>query len=302
MTLIADYLPLQDAYGGPNHFRLDRDALYEIHVDNDGDAVEDISFQFRFRTNVADIALPIGGKTVAIPLIQAGALGAGNTAALNVKETFTVDVVRGDRRSGRRDAVTDAAGGRDFTKPVDFIGTKTFGSEANYEAYATQYVTAINVPGCGAPGRMFVGQRKDPFVVNLGRTFDLVNLNPLAASGGTDDLADKNVTTLALEVPIACRTAGDEPVIGRTPVSLTLSEGRAYGNAGCNHWFGSYELDGQRLRFSNLGSTRKMCAEEIMEQEHQFLDLLYVGLITNALALRGYRYSPEYATAAHAGR
>jgi hypothetical protein len=61
---------------------------------------------------------------------------------------------------------------------------------------------------------MFVGQRKDPFVVNLGRTFDLVNLNPLAASGGTDDLADKNITTLALEVPIACLSAGSDPVIG----------------------------------------------------------------------------------------
>ncbi len=115
----------------------------------------------------------------------------------------------------QRGAVTNAAGGaREFTKPVDFIGTKTFGSVASYEAYAGQYTYNINIPGCATPGRMFVGQRKDPFVVNLGRTFDLINLNPLAASGGTNDLADKNVTTLALEVPIACLTAGNEPVIG----------------------------------------------------------------------------------------
>jgi hypothetical protein len=215
VTLIADYIPLQDAYGGPNYFAMDPNALYEIHVDNNGDAVEDISFQFRFKNNLADVALPVGGKSVAIPLIQAGGISAGNNAALNVKETFTVDVVRGDRRAGQRTAVTNASGGgREFTKPVDFIGTKTFGSEANYEAYAAQYLYTINIPGCGTPGRMFVGQRKDPFVVNLGRTFDLVNLNPLAASGGTDDLADKNVTTLALEVPIACLTAGSDPVIG----------------------------------------------------------------------------------------
>jgi hypothetical protein len=215
VTLIADYIPLQDAYGGPNYFAMDPNALYEIHVDNNGDAVEDISFQFRFKNNLADVALPVGGKSVAIPLIQAGGISAGNDAALNVKETFTVDVVRGDRRAGQRAAVTNASGGgREFTKPVDFIGTKTFGSEANYEAYAAQYLYSINIPGCGNPGRMFVGQRKDPFVVNLGRTFDLVNLNPLAASGGTDDLADKNVTTLALEVPIACLTAGSDPVIG----------------------------------------------------------------------------------------
>ena len=214
VTMIANYIPLQDAYGGPNYFSMDANALYEIHVDNNGDAVEDITFQFRFKNNLTDIALPIGGKSVSIPLIQAGGIAVGNTAALNVKETFTVDVVRGDRRTGQRGAVTNASGGgKEFTKPVDFIGTKTFGSIAGYEAYAGQYVYTINIPGCSTTGRMFVGQRKDPFVVNLGRTFDLVNLNPLASSGGTDDLSDKNVTTLALEVPITCLT-GSDPVIG----------------------------------------------------------------------------------------
>ncbi|MGZ9030359.1 MAG: DUF4331 domain-containing protein [Burkholderiaceae bacterium] len=214
VTLIANYLPLQDPYGGPNYFAMDPNALYEIHVDNNGDAVEDISFQFRFKNNLADITLPVGGKSVSIPLTQAGGISAGKDDALNVKETFTVDVLRGDRRAGQRGAVTNATGGgREFIKPVDFIGTKTFGSEAGYDAYAAQYVHSVNIPGCGTPARMFVGQRKDPFVVNLGRTFDLVNLDPLAASGGTDDLADKNVTTLALEVPIACLTAGSEPVI-----------------------------------------------------------------------------------------
>jgi hypothetical protein len=215
VTFVANYIPLQDPYGGPNYFSLDPNALYEIHVDNNGDAAEDLSFQFRFRNSLADIALPVGGKSVSIPLIQAGGMSAGNNAALNVKESYTIDVVRGDRRGGQRQHVTDAAGGgTEFTKPADFIGTKTFGSIAGYEAYAAQYVYGVNIPGCGAPGRVFVGQRKDPFVVNLGRTFDLVNLNPLAASGGTDDLADKNVTSIALEVPIACLTRSGEPVIG----------------------------------------------------------------------------------------
>src|SRR5262245_19316845 len=215
VTLVANYIPLQDAYGGPNYFAMDPDALYEIHVDNNGDAVEDITFQFRFRNTLADIALPVGGKSVSIPLIQAGGIAAGNDSALNFKQTYTVDVVRGNRRGGQVQHVTNAAGGgTEFTKPVDFIGTKTFGSIAGYEAYAAQYVYDVNIPGCSNPGKMFVGQRKDPFVVNLGRTFDLINLNPLAASGGTDDLADKNVTSIALEVPIACLTHGSEPVIG----------------------------------------------------------------------------------------
>jgi Domain of unknown function (DUF4331) len=215
VTVIANYVPLQDAYGGPNYFSLDPDALYEIHLDNDGDAREDLSFQFRFKNKLADIALPINGKNVSIPLIQAGGIGAGNTAALNVKESYTLDVVRGDRRGGQRTAVTNAQGGaREFAKPVDFIGTKTFGSIANYETYAAQHIHAINIPGCNVPGKVFVGQRKDPFVVNLGRTFDLINLNPLAANGGTDDLADKNVTSIALELPIACVTKQAEPVLG----------------------------------------------------------------------------------------
>src|SRR5678809_114807 len=53
VTVIADYLPLQDAYGGPNYFTLDPEALYEIHIDNNGDAKEDLSFQFRFKNDLA---------------------------------------------------------------------------------------------------------------------------------------------------------------------------------------------------------------------------------------------------------
>src|SRR5450631_480185 len=59
VTLIANYVPLQDAYGGPNFFKMDPNALYEIHIDNNGDGKEDITFQFRFN-NV------LKGKTLAI--------------------------------------------------------------------------------------------------------------------------------------------------------------------------------------------------------------------------------------------
>ena len=52
VTMIANYLPLQDAYGGPNYFKLDPNALYEIHVDNNGDAKEDITFQFHFKNTL----------------------------------------------------------------------------------------------------------------------------------------------------------------------------------------------------------------------------------------------------------
>ena len=50
VTVIANYVPLQDPGGGPNYFTLDDEAIYEIHIDNSGDAVEDITFQFQFNT------------------------------------------------------------------------------------------------------------------------------------------------------------------------------------------------------------------------------------------------------------
>ena len=110
VTLIANYLPLQDAYGGPNYFSLDPNALYEIHVDNNGDGKEDITFQFQFKNtranNGAGITLPIGGKNVAIPLRQAGAVTNAADAPLSYTESFTLNVVRGDRRTGTRTAVT----------------------------------------------------------------------------------------------------------------------------------------------------------------------------------------------------
>jgi hypothetical protein len=218
VTLVANYLPLQDAYGGPNYFSLDPNALYEIHVDNNGDAREDISFQFRFKNSLKGTTLMIGDKSVAIPLIQSGAVSEPKAAALNLNESYTVDVVRGDRRSGSRQAITNASGGAaSFDKPVDNIGVKTI---ADYAAYAAKHIYSVNIPGCGQPARLFVGQRKDPFAVNLGTIFDLVNApvgvitDPTLINAGRNDLADKNVTTLALEVHKSCLTAGTETVIG----------------------------------------------------------------------------------------
>jgi heat shock protein HslJ len=68
---------------------------------------------------------------------------------------------------------------------------------------------------------------------------------------------------------------GERPLIDRSQLTLTLGEdGRAYGTAGCNHWFASYRLTGDELSFGATGSTRKMCAPALMEQEVRFLDSL----------------------------
>jgi hypothetical protein len=228
VTLIANYLPLQDVYGGPNFFQLDDDALYDIHIDNDGDANEDLTFQFRFENLVRNLSLEIGDKTVAIPLINGGRVGPdpGDNGALNVVERYSLTMIRGDRRSGRRFAVNNASTGeRLFMKPVDRIGDKTARDDRNplesvppndsYNTYADRHVFDIDIPGCDGGGRVFAGQRREGFVVNLAETFDLINLNPVGPPDGeTNDLARKNITSLALEIPVSCLTSGNEPVIG----------------------------------------------------------------------------------------
>ncbi len=232
-TLIANYVPLQDAYGGPNYFMMDPEALYEIHVDNNADAVEDITFQFRFNNTNKNTTLKIGGKDVAIPLvINGGVIDGPNAAGANVRETFSVNVVRGNRRSGTRAAVTNVSGGGGtFDKPLDNIGVKSI---PNYEAYAAKHVYEVAIPGCATPARMFVGQRKDPFVVNLGETFDLINIQApaveflaTAESNAKDDLRFKNVTTLSMEVPTACLVSATapDPVIGAW-TTASMRQGR----------------------------------------------------------------------------
>ena len=222
VTLIANYIPLQDAYGGPNYFAMDPNALYEIHIDNDGDAIEDITFQFRFQQMLgamgAGVTLPIGPegatKNVSIPLKNFG--NVDNDGAVNFYEKYTITKVDGDRRTGTKTDITDGVGEVTFEKPLDNIGEKSF---ADYDAYASTFVHDLTIPGCSTGGKVFVGQRKDAFVVNLGKTFDLVNYVPLDADGSAqddanDDLADKNVTTIALEVPINCVVGDGNNVIG----------------------------------------------------------------------------------------
>jgi hypothetical protein len=269
VTIIANYLPLQDSYGGPNYFSLDPDALYEIHIDNTGDAVEDLTFQFRFNNALntdlggatvpgvgivpeGGIGLKIGPagqeKTVSIPFINANvgepapALTTGNENAFrNVRETFTAKLVTGNRRTGVSADITHPGGptavppdAKTFVKPIDFVGTKTFGARAGQNAFDNYYNYSrahiydnIAIPGCTATGsRLFVGQRQESFGVLLGHVFDLVNASaaqltlanggPGSYAGGTlNPIRDKNITTIALEIPASClQPNAAEKVVG----------------------------------------------------------------------------------------
>lgn len=232
VTFVANYYPDQDPSSGPNYFKLDPNAVYQIHIDNDGDGVADITFSFQFSNDRRDIALPVGGVNVPVALNDVGTVGVGgnpgDTANLNVVESYTLSIGRSS--GGSFQPITNLNdGSTSFSKPSDNIGEKTL---PDYAAYAAAHVYNIGIPRCGN-GRVFVGQRKDPFVVNLGETFDLINIaHPIGeqfANSGRDDLANKNVTSLVLEVPIACLTAKD-PVIGAWTTASQLRNANESGN------------------------------------------------------------------------
>ena len=229
VTLIANYQPMQDGFDGPNYHNMDPNALYEIHIDNVGDAHEHLTFQFRFQENVANggagLTESVGGTNVEIAPMQNGAVSVPNDPHLQVNETYTLTLVTGDRRTGTATAIVNAAtGSSTFAKPVDNIGEKTI---ADYPTYANQHIYPITIPGCSTPGQVFVGARQDPFAVNLGVIFDMVDAPVGAITTGSNfgatprgSLYYKNVTALELEVPTSCLlgaapTGGTQsPVIG----------------------------------------------------------------------------------------
>tara|TARA_R110001599_G_scaffold353826_1_gene599305 strand:- start:81202 stop:82836 length:1635 start_codon:yes stop_codon:yes gene_type:complete len=249
VTLLANYIPVQAPYGGPNYFTLDENALYAIHIDNDGDAREDITFEFRFSNSereggTATFEIGSGENAMDIPatLRNVGAIDANSAAGLNYVESYSLDVVAGKGRSSRS-FVTDASNGSvQFGKPFDYAGTKTFGGPGNYAGYADNFIHTIVVPGCNALGKVFVGQRLESFKLALGEIFDLVNFVPVEGDsipgagdgagfpgGITQDasrnaLERNNITTLALEIPKRCLTGDGNGVIGAwTTASLRKS-------------------------------------------------------------------------------
>jgi len=183
VTLIANFIPFEAPYGGPNFFKFDDNVLYEIMVDNDGDAVEDVTFQFQFRTEV---------RNPNTFLYNTGTIDSLDSPNWNVRQFYSVTRIDGPRRRGRRTLLADNVP----TPPVN-IG---FRSTPDYEALAAAAVKQL-------PNgtQVFAGQRDDPFFVDL-NVFDLLAVPP-ADTNNEDALAGFNVHTLAIEVPIASLTA-----------------------------------------------------------------------------------------------
>jgi hypothetical protein len=203
VTLIANWIPFEDPAGGPNFYRFDDRAHYYLNIDNTGDGVYDIRYQFAFKTHVLNknsflYALP-GVSSIRDP-------------KLNVQQTYTI--TREKLRKGK--LVSEKVIGRNLPVAPNNVGPKTI---PNYAAVANQAIQTL--PG---GGKVFAGQRDDPFFVDLGTAFDAINLRMGTGNqgGGKDDLAGYAVHSIALQVPKSDVTVDGKGVSGPTAANAVI--------------------------------------------------------------------------------
>ncbi|MFI5226365.1 MAG: DUF4331 domain-containing protein [Candidatus Limnocylindrales bacterium] len=191
VTLIANYIPLEGPAGGPNFYEFGDDVLYQISVDNDANIDGDVRFSFRFKTTVKN------SKTF---LYNTGPISSLTSSSWNRAQTYTVTM--------QREGHTPVVLGKDLACPPVNIGPR---STPDYAALA-----AAAVHDLSGGAKVFAGQRREGFFVDLGSIFDLgalrpfenLHLIPSAAAVGVDATKALNVHTIALQVPITWLTRG----------------------------------------------------------------------------------------------
>ena len=156
VTIITNYIPLEDPAGGPNFFEFGEDVLYEINIDNDGDGQADVAYEFRFKTVI---------RNPNTFLYNTGQITSLNDPNWNRPQFYSINERRGRRRS-RRIAT-------DLPSPPCNVG---FRSTPNYPALANSAIFDI-----GNGIKVFAGQRLDGFFVDLGSIFDLGSAAPVPA-------------------------------------------------------------------------------------------------------------------------
>jgi hypothetical protein len=202
VTIITNYIPLQNPPGGPNFFEFGDDVLYSIYIDNDGDAKADIAYQFQFRSEL---------RNPETFLYNTGPIGSLDDPNWNKRQFYDVSVSR--KHHGSRVI------GSNLASPPCNIGPR---STPNYPALAQ---AALHTLPTGET--VFAGQRNDGFFVDLGAIFDLGDLRPFqhlhlipsADAVSVDPLATLNVHTIALQIPINLLTRD-----GKTPTDATSSK------------------------------------------------------------------------------
>ena len=185
VTIIANYIPLEEPAGGPNFTAFSDDVLYAINIDNDGDGEEEISYQFRFSTKIRNL------NTF---LYNTGPISSLDDPNWNMPQTYSITRVE----EGQGDRVL----GHDLPTPPVNIGPR---STPNYEALAAAAVRTLS-----DGSTVFVGQRDDPFFVDLGSIFDLGGLRPfnefhllpLTKAPGVDGVGGFNTHSIVLQIPI----------------------------------------------------------------------------------------------------
>jgi hypothetical protein len=192
VTLIANWIPFQEPSGGPHFYKFDDTVLYEIYVDNTGDGVEDVTYQFRFKTKFRNPNSILG---MAAP--NQALKGTGGIEPLitslddpDYNEPQTYSVTRIDRRTGKRVIIA-----KDLLTPPNNIGERT---TPNYETTLGQ-PAVYSLPN---GGKVFAGQRDEGFYIDVGGVFDTLKLKSIGATDGVDSTAGFNVGTIAIEVPI----------------------------------------------------------------------------------------------------
>ncbi len=183
LTLVGNWIPLEEPSGGPNFYNFGDDVWYEFAIDNDGDAKPDIVYAFRFYTEIVD-------KTTF--LYATGPITSLDDPNFNIRQLY--DVYRRDGNSGYKKIASN------LRTPPNNIGPV---STPNYDAVANSAI--YDLPG---GGKVFAGQRDDPFFVDLGAVFDLASIRVLPGNngGGIDGVGGFNTNSIVLQVPIASVT------------------------------------------------------------------------------------------------
>ena len=201
VTLIANYIPLESPAGGPNFYEFGNDVLYEIHVDNDGDGLAEITYQFRFQTKLT---------TPGSFLYNTGPISSLSDPNWNSKQFYSV--TRMDKNGSR-------LLGSNLPCPPCNVGIL---STPHYEARLGS--KAVHTLPNGMT--VFAGQRAEEFYVDLGSIFDLGNLRPfqqlnvfgkmagLVSQPGVNATNKLNVHSIAIQVPIAQLVLPGRPTIG----------------------------------------------------------------------------------------
>lgn len=203
VNLIANYIPFQAPAGGPNYFDFADSVLYEIKVDNTGDAVEDIIYEFRFQTEVRN-----GGTFLA----NTGAVTDAEDEDRNVVQRYTVWRTDIDAQGNRNRQMI----GSELATAPPYIGPNSNIDLETYDLGAAE--SAIHDLGDGV--RVFAGPRDEGFYLDINAIFDLLNISRADGLAGlpfrepVDGTAGFNVNSIALQIPVAMLTAdGSEPTL-----------------------------------------------------------------------------------------